>query len=183
MMMFGGSDARERGRRIIEEARQRAATEIRTERELLATEASELDALRMAVAAEAMGLETVRKELEAAVAALQLPAPGVVAPVGEAPSVPDPSLRLLPPPPSVDDLAAVGMAPVSDNNAVNEAASTERGDASMAFGRRSSRFSDVWADGEDDGMAEAFDRFFNAAAAQDRHRDAVLDADGKAPWT
>lgn len=176
------TDARERSRRIIDEARQQAATEIRTERELLAKESTELDALRMAVAAEAMGLEMVREELEAAVAALQLPAPGVVSSPLEAPTVPDPSLRLLPPPPSVEDLTAVGMVPANDTTEVVEPVAEADAEPSAAR-RRSSRFSDVWADGEDDGMAEAFDRFFNAEASTDRHRDAVLHADGKAPWT
>lgn len=57
-------DARRRGREIIEASREQADAELGHQRDEVRREAKELDALRMAVAAEAMGLEQVRSELQ-----------------------------------------------------------------------------------------------------------------------
>lgn len=149
------SDARARGREIIEEARAAAQIEVEREREAQRRESRELDALRMAVAAEAMGLEQIRRELEAASAAPQLAA----VPAAEGGSSPDPQANLLPPPPSPAALDAVGMG--SSQSAAKDAPTR--------------RFADAWAQGEDDMMAEAFDRFFQAEIARDPHRDSVVD--------
>jgi hypothetical protein len=163
------SDARARGRQIIEEARDKAQVELETERRALAAEAAELDALRLAVACEAMGLEQIRNELEASVAAMQLGTGGFAGAVR--PSLPpaaasaastfDPAASLLPPPPSPTDLDSVGMAS-------SASPSTDPG---------SSRFAAAWAAGEDEMMTEAFDRFFAAEIASDPQRDAVIDED------
>ncbi|QGG96662.1 ATP synthase subunit B family protein [Actinomarinicola tropica] len=56
-------DARARGRDIIEAARRQAEQELGAQRDEVRRETRELDALRMAVAAEAMGLEEIRAEL------------------------------------------------------------------------------------------------------------------------
>lgn len=58
------NDARRRGREIIEASRRQAEAELSEQRDEVRREALELDALRMAVAAEAMGLEQVRAELQ-----------------------------------------------------------------------------------------------------------------------
>ena len=58
------SDARRRGREIIEASRRKADDEFAEQREEMRRETKELDSLRMAVAAEAMGLESVRAELQ-----------------------------------------------------------------------------------------------------------------------
>jgi hypothetical protein len=58
------TDARRRGREIIEASRRKADEEFAAEREEMRRETKELDSLRMAVAAEAMGLESVRAELQ-----------------------------------------------------------------------------------------------------------------------
>lgn len=58
------SDARRRGREIIEASRRQADDEFAEQREEMRRETKELDSLRMAVAAEAMGLESVRAELQ-----------------------------------------------------------------------------------------------------------------------
>lgn len=58
------NDARRRGREIIQTARAQAETELGEQRDDIRREAKELDALRMAVAAEAMGLEQIRAELQ-----------------------------------------------------------------------------------------------------------------------
>lgn len=160
------SDARARGREIIEDARQAASREIEHERRALARESAELDALRMAVAAEAMGLEQIRKELEGTIAAKQLasgPAPGLPLEV-TGPAVPvvvDPRAGLLPPPPSPADLDSVGM---------GNGAETPKDSPS-------GRFADAWAAGEDAMMSEAFDRFFAAEISRDPLRDAAVDPD------
>lgn len=153
------SDARARGRQIIEEARAEAMVEIDREREALVRESRELDALRMAVAAEAMGLEQVRRELEAATAARGLAA-GPVQP-RTPPALADPRAALLPPPPSPAELDAVGMG----------------ADVSSSPSTPSRRFAEAWAEGEDEMMAEAFDRFFQAEIERDPHRDAAVDPD------
>jgi hypothetical protein len=164
------SDARARGREIIDEARAQAALEAEAARVALEIEAKELDALRMAVACEAMGLEQVRTELEAGIAALQL---GAGDPAGARPSrelaaaasdgdeTPTDleSGPALPPPPAPADLVSVGMA---------------RSGAQPADAV-SSRFADAWAQGEDEMMAEAFDRFFTAQIESDPMRDAAVD--------
>lgn len=154
------SDARARGRDIIEEARVAAQAEVEREREALRRESRELDALRMAVAAEAMGLEQIRRELEAVSAAPQLNA----GPAAVLPASADPRANLLPPPPSPADLDAVGMGNTSGS----------------ANDSPSRRFADAWAEGEDDMMAEAFDRFFQAEIARDPMRDSVVDPDPSA---
>lgn len=151
------SDARARGRDIIEEARAAALVEIEREREALRRENRELDALRMAVAAEAMGLEQIRRELEAS-SSPQLTA----GPVSSRPgALSDPRANLLPPPPSPAELDAVGMG------------STEN----SPQGSPSRRFAEAWAEGEDEMMTEAFDRFFQAEIARDPQRDAAVDPD------
>jgi hypothetical protein len=168
------NDARARGRQIIEDARAQAALEAAEERKALEREAGELDALRMAVACEAMGLEQVRAELEAGVAALQLNA-GAASDVepatvprqlgtGSAPltsEVEEFEGPPLPPPPSPADLVSVGMLR----------------SASAPPDSPSSRFADAWAMGEDEMMVEAFDRFFTAHIETDPLRDAVIDSD------
>ena len=164
------SDARARGRQIIEDAREQAAKEIEAERRALAQEAFELDALRMAVAAEAMGLEQVRAELESGVAALQLHHAGTIRQL-EAPdvtpeSVFDPGASMLPPPPSPADLAGSGI-----DKPASPTPSASSSD------RPSSRFADAWAVGEDEMLAEAFDRFFAAEIDKDPLRDSVLESD------
>ena len=58
------NDARRRGREIIESSRRQAADELGGQRDEVRREIKELDSLRMAVAAEAMGLEQVRAELQ-----------------------------------------------------------------------------------------------------------------------
>lgn len=58
------NDARARGRQIIDAAREQAVAEMGAEREAMRREARDLEALRMAVAAEAMGLEEIRAELQ-----------------------------------------------------------------------------------------------------------------------
>jgi hypothetical protein len=58
------NDARRRGREIIETSRRQAEAELGSQRDEVRREAKELDSLRMAVAAEAMGLEQVRAELQ-----------------------------------------------------------------------------------------------------------------------
>jgi hypothetical protein len=163
-------DARARGREIIEEAKAQAALEAEHARQALALEAAELDSLRMAVACEAMGLEQVRAELEAGLAALQLtggdPASAMPSRQLPAASTPAPGAvddlagSTLPPPPAPDDLASVGMRRPSTS------ADTP-----------STRFADAWAQGEDDMLAEAFDRFFAAQIDDDPLRDAVVDPD------
>ncbi len=152
------SDARARGRQIIDEARAAALVEIDREREALAREGRELDALRMAVAAEAMGLEQVRRELEAATAAKGLAAGETKPPT--TPALADPRAALLPPPPSPADLDSVGM-----------------GVSSPSTPNPSRRFAEAWAEGEDEMMAEAFDRFFQAEIERDPQRDAAVEPD------
>ena len=163
------SDARARGRQIIDEAREQAARELEAEREAVVAEASELDALRMAVAAEAMGLEQIRNELEASVAAMQLPSSaraslGLPAATAEGAQ---PEATLLPPPPSPTELASAGM---------SDPAGSERSEEKREPSP-SSRFADAWAAGEDEMMAEAFDRFFAAEVSSDRLRESVLGSD------
>jgi hypothetical protein len=180
------NDARARGRQIIEEARAQAEREAEEARTALQKEAAELDALRMAVACEAMGLEAVRNELEARVRELGLgegdlrallarglptaapPAieaaePDLDEPAG--PAVPrsfgELSGPVLPPPPPPSELATVGLT------------STPRPDAA------SSRFAEAWAQGEDEMMAEAFDRFFAAEIESDPLRDAVIEGEAE----
>ena len=184
------NDARARGRQIIEEARAQAEVEAAEARKALEREASELDALRMAVACEAMGLESVRNELEARVKELglgegdlrDLLARGLpaAAPVEEADhaATSDPHRAagnpasaldevagpILPPPPPPADLIGMGLTP-----------GAAHADAP------SSRFADAWARGEDEMMAEAFDRFFAAHIESDPLRDAVIDPSADAP--
>lgn len=172
------SDARARGRQIIEDAKVQAADEIQAQRDEVAREAKELDTLRMAVAAEAMGLEETRRELERARVALDASRAGAALPAGRAPAegrtpaaelsppdvvavVPDADRRppLLPPPPSPADLVRVGMV---------------RRREGLAADTPSSRFADAWAAGEDDLMSDAFDRFFSAVVEPDHHRDDVI---------
>ena len=155
------SDARARGRQIIEEAREAAALEIEHERRALSREAAELDALRMAVAAEAMGLEQIRNELEAGVVSRQLGAGAPALPAPHAAPAADPRAALLPPPPSPADLDSVGMGSAS----------------SAPKDSPSGRFADAWAAGEDEMMVEAFDRFFAAEIERDPLRDAAVDPD------
>ncbi|MGY6501516.1 MAG: hypothetical protein ACXIVQ_11580 [Acidimicrobiales bacterium] len=168
------TDARTRGRQIIEDAKAQAADEIQAQRDEVAREARELDSLRMAVAAEAMGLEQTRRELEQARVALD--ASRTAAALASGPSVEDADLSptnvvsivprselrapMLPPPPSPVDLVRVGMAGTAGSDATPDAVS--------------SRFADAWAAGEDEVMAEAFDRFFSAAVEPDLLRDGVL---------
>ena len=161
------SDARLRSRQIIEDARQQATLELENERLALQREASELDALRLAVACEAMGLEQIRNELEAGIAALQLgdgstdPTAHRQLPVGSVPVIAaDPAAPMLPPPPSPADLVSVGMTA----NAATPPKDSPSG-----------RFADAWAAGEDEMMVEAFDRFFAAEISRDPLRDAVVD--------
>lgn len=151
------SDARARGREIIEQARAEARRETEREREALQRESRELDALRMAVAAEAMGLEQVRRELDAAVAEAQLESGPITGRLGAGD---DHRAAQLPPPPTSADLDAVGMTP--------QRSSPES---------PSRRFAEAWAEGEDEMMAEAFDRFFQAEIERDPQRDAALDLD------
>lgn len=151
------SDARARWRQIIDEARVAALVEIDREREALAREGRELDALRMAVAAEAMGLEQIRRELEAATAAKGLAAGAPKA--ASVPALADPRAALLPPPPSPAELDSVGMGTASPSNPASP----------------SRRFAEAWAEGEDEMMAEAFDRFFQAEIERDPHRDAAVE--------
>lgn len=172
------SDARSRGRRIIEEARVEAERELEAERRAVQAEGAELEALRMAVAAEAMGLEQVRQELEAAIAALQLPEGS--RPLAESgrstrpgsPFVLDPAAILLPPPPAPGD--AEGAAVVGSATPPAPAPAEDRLPGSS---RRSTRFADAWAEGEDDLMSEAFDRFFAGGSGPDPQRAAILDDD------
>ncbi len=172
------SDARSRGRRIIEEARVQAERELEAERRAVETEAAELDSLRMAVAAEAMGLEQIRHELEAAIAAMQLPEGS--RPLAESgrstrpgsPFTVDPAAILLPPPPSPSESEPSPGVEVPATGAPGPGEDRVPGAT-----RRSSRFADAWAEGEDDLMSEAFDRFFAGGSGPDPQRAAVLDAD------
>jgi len=57
-------DAQRRSEAMIEDARLRAIAELDDQRREVRREAKELEALRLAVAAEAMGLEQIRSELQ-----------------------------------------------------------------------------------------------------------------------
>lgn len=249
-------DARARGREIIESARRHAEAELGAQRDEVRREARELEALRMAVAAEAMGLEEIRAELHRRVSMsaielarvaqhpqllggepLRVEQPGLdtvaVAPVasalGELPApfdqdaagadepeaAPVPvvtvrggeSIVVLPSAAGIGIVEASTMRSdaVAAQLAIADAMETTGSEAAPASSATpatdtdadltvedaaavvpeasppvpASGFASAWAEGEDDEVSEAFDRFFSADVDAEPSREWILADDTK----
>jgi hypothetical protein len=234
------NDARRRGREIILAARAEAESELSERRAEVRRDSNELDALRMAVAAEAMGLEQVRSELQRrialsadelsrladhpmllggelpveelglAAAALAPPlqvadesAPSDVVPDGENLPVEDSrpvgivEASVAEPMSVVAQIEIAGAAeatldvsdavtsrPVSPVEVAAESAPVAvtpdaAGAEPVATGSPNpgSRFADAWDAEEEEGAAEAFDRFFSADVDYEPSREWILADD------
>lgn len=216
------NDARRRGREIIEASRLRAEEEFAATRDEVRKEARELDALRMAVAAEAMGLEQIRAELQRRISSSaaeltrmaehprllggQLPVEelGLAAPrQHELPAPADPAVpthehatQVFTPDAVVEAAtapstsieaqieiagAAEATLDVSGSGPSAEVAVVEPigtdADAPAPPADPHSPFAAAWAAEEDDGVAEAFDRFFSADVDYEPSREWILADD------
>ena len=247
------NDARRRGREIIEAARVRADEEFSARRQEMQSEGRELDALRMAVAAEAMGLELIRSELQRRITLSaaelsrmaehpmllggELPLEQAGLPSGaeapaELPAVePLPVLEVDGLAPEVLAESPVGLVeaslsssdseqaqieiaaavscdatalhapgdPVDDDEAtalhigaaerdeihgaapiVVAATAADAGGPDAEVSQEGSRFAAAWEAEEDEGVAEAFDRFFSADVEYEPSREWILADDTRA---
>ncbi|MBK5222051.1 MAG: hypothetical protein JJE52_04085 [Acidimicrobiia bacterium] len=183
-------DARARAKQIIDAARERTHDELTAQRELVRRESTELQALRMAVAAEAASLEELRADLQRRISLAGTVAPAaddfpvdLIALEGARPAA-SPTARPVDPPAGTTD-AGVGIIEASTSPAPSVEAQLEI-DAT-ALGERpvgvrpnpSSGFADAWDQDEDDTVAEAFDRFFTAEVDSEPSREWILADDTK----
>lgn len=159
-------DARQRAEGLLVEARERAEAELGRQRRDVRREAKELEALRLAVAAEAMGLERIRAELQRRLSA----SAGELARLATDPTLlAGEPLRLEPV--TVDELSRAPSTPRALPAATDDTVDL------AAPSPRPRRFDEAWAAGEDPESEAAFDRFFSADVAAEPSRAWILAGD------
>ncbi len=164
------SDARARAQAILTQAQEQAREYFATERAAIASEwervqleASQLETLRLAVAAETVALEGVRSHLRARISAAATELAGIA-------DDPDLLNYAISRKPGESDLTIAPGAPVTDGmGAIGSAAEPSLPSAppvdainASSVSAPEKSFGAGWAHEEDDAAEEAFDRFFSA---------------------
>ena len=164
------SDARARAQAILTQAQEQAREYFATERAAIASEwervqleASQLETLRLAVAAETVALEGVRSHLRARISAAATELAGIA-------DDPDLLNYAISRKPGESDLAVAPAAAATDGRgAIGSAAEPSLPPAppvdainASAVSAPEKSFGAGWAHEEDDAAEEAFDRFFSA---------------------